>query len=100
MGKLILAKLNEEQIRKAKEVNGVRKGITHVLICGKYGNIFGTEKFCRKYFNAWRDLFKELFNEIRETGSISEISSYQSTSNIVNALIIENDALERSKRKG
>ena len=36
---LTLVALNQEQITKAKEVNGKRKQITHAVICGPYGQL-------------------------------------------------------------
>lgn len=86
MGKLILAKLNENQIFKAQEIYGSRKKITHVLICEGYGQIFGTEKYCLKYFNAWKAIFKKLFNEAIISKSIIEISNYSTTPNLVMVL--------------
>ncbi|EGR1559814.1 hypothetical protein D6Y19_24695 [Vibrio parahaemolyticus] len=55
---LILVALSEEQITQAKAANGQRKKITHALLCGSYGQIFGTEKQCLKYYNAWKDIFQ------------------------------------------
>ena len=50
---LTLVILTREQITQAKEANGSRKRITHALVCGPYGQMFGTEKQCLKYFTAW-----------------------------------------------
>ena len=50
---LTLVTLTPNQILRAKEVNGKRKQITHALICGPYGQRFGTERQCLKYFNGW-----------------------------------------------
>ena len=50
---LTLVTLTPGQIAMAKDANGVRKTITHALICGPHGQIFGTEKQCRKYWVAW-----------------------------------------------
>ena len=91
MEKLILAKLSEEQVTRAREANGKRKKITHVLMCGKYGNIFNTEKHCRKYFNAWRDIFKGLFDETVELKKIDLIDDYHSAFDIVSFLIRDQD---------
>ena len=41
---LILVVLDTEQITKAKDENGKRKQITHALVVGNYGVMFGTEK--------------------------------------------------------
>ena len=43
---LTLVTLTADQIANAKEANGQRKRITHALICGPYGQKFGTEKQC------------------------------------------------------
>jgi len=58
---LVFAKLTPSQIELAKEINGKTKKITHAVLCGKYGQIFGTEKYCLKYFNVWKDDMKKLF---------------------------------------
>ena len=50
---LTLVILTAEQIARAKEANGRRKRITHALVCGPYGQMFGTEKECLKYFRVW-----------------------------------------------
>lgn len=83
---LILVTLNTEQIEKAKEVNGKRKQITHALICGSYGQIFGTKKYCDKYYSAWQEVFKGLFNRGVELDDY-EISDFESTFDMVDILI-------------
>ena len=50
---LTLVVLTPEQIDRAKEANGARSRITHALVCGPYGQMFGTERQCRKYFTLW-----------------------------------------------
>ena len=50
---LTLVILTPEQSAQAKEANGSRKRITHALVCGPHGQMFGTEKQCLKYFTAW-----------------------------------------------
>ena len=50
---LTLVVLMPEQIARAREANGRRKRITHGLVCGPYGQMFGTERQCLKYFTAW-----------------------------------------------
>jgi len=87
---LILVSLNEEQISQAKVVNGERKKITHALLCGSYGQMFGTEKQCSKYYNVWKDIFKELFFESR-TVQACDVLHYESTFNLVNILISASD---------
>lgn len=88
--KLILVTLTTEQIEKAKEVNGARKQITHALLCGSSGQIFGTEKQCRKYYSVWSKSFPNIFSEAFETGN-QEITDYSSTFDLVNILIAKND---------
>jgi hypothetical protein len=92
---LILVTLNKIQIAKAKAVNGKRKQISHALICGPHGQIFGTEKQCRKYHSVWVDVFPHLFNKAIET-NIYEISDYESSLNLVNKLINLHDPLEKA----
>lgn len=94
---LILAKLSESQIAKAKEVNGKRKQITYALICGSYGKIFGTEKHCRKYFSAWIKVFPLIFCEATEMDNF-KINDYKSDFNLVNKLITIHDPLEHCKK--
>jgi len=97
--KLILVTLNAEQVEKAKEVNGKRKQITHALICGSHGQIFGTKKHCDKYFSAWKEIFKDLFNQSIEVDDY-EISDFESTFDMVNILIdIQDTSKEKNKIK-
>ena len=97
---LILVELDADQIRRARRVNGERKRITHALLCGPHGQIFGTEKQCRKYFWAWDPekgkVFRYLFSRAREARRY-EITDYLTTFNLVNKLIAAEDA-ERARR--
>jgi len=65
----MLTSLNEEQIKCAKNINGARKKITHALLCGVSGQIFGTEKHCKKYYSAWSKIFPNVFDHALETDS-------------------------------
>ena len=91
---LILVTLNQAQIIKAKDVNGKRKQISHALICGPRGQIFGTEKQCRKYYSVWVDIFPHLFNKGIETDEY-EVSNYESNVDLVSKLIELHDPLEK-----
>lgn len=93
--KLVLVSLNQQQIEGAKKVNGSRKQITHALVCGPHGNLFGTEKFCRKYYSAWVNVFPFLFDEGVETDNF-EIVDYESTFDLVTKLIEIHDPLEKA----
>ena len=103
---LLLVRLNEDQIARAKEVNGARKGITHALICGPYGQIFGTEKQCLKYFMAWSPtyywpgklgaIFPNLFDKEKRTKK-HKITNYETTFDLVEKLIEANE--KPSKRR-
>lgn len=84
--KLILVKLDGKQITRAKEINGSRKKITHVVICGQHGQIFGTETFCRKYYSAWSRVFSDIFLLSYESDDY-EVVDFISTFNLVNILI-------------
>ncbi|CAH6784037.1 conserved hypothetical protein [Vibrio chagasii] len=95
---LVLVTLNEEQISRAKLVNGQRKKITHVLLCGNYGQIFGTEKQCSKYYNAWKKLFKDLFSESKTVQSC-DVLHYESTFNLVNILFAAYDEQKQVNNK-
>jgi len=96
VNQLILAKLSDEQVAKAKNKNGERKKITHVLLCGDYGQRFGTEKQCLKYYNAWKDIFKELFESSSKSESIDTIPNYETTFDLINILMKEHDKLPTS----
>jgi len=93
---LILTKLNNEQITRAKEENGSRKQITHALVVGHYGIIFGTYKQCEKYYIAWRDLFINLFKDSYETSSI-ELPYYKTDNGIVYKLCDDDKIRKRGK---
>lgn len=87
---LVLVALKPDQIALAKATNGKRKRITHALICGPYGQMFGTEKQCRKYFWAWDPhkggVFPKLFGRAVESNDY-EILHFKSTPNLVLKLI-------------
>lgn len=91
---LVLVKLNRKQIAKAKEANGHRKDITHALLCGPYGQIFGTEKQCLQYYSVWLEVFPLLFAKRKRTKR-AKISDYTSTFNLVNDLISVQDAFAK-----
>ena len=83
---LILVTLNPEQIAKAKEANGKRKRITHGLLCGHYGQIFGTEKQCLKYYIGWKQNFPTLFSKAKRTDRY-EIVNFETTFNLTTKFI-------------
>ena len=98
-GSLVLITLNLEQIRRAKEANGSRKRITHALVCGQHGQMFGTENQCLKYFEAWNPnrgieiapgefepMFPGLFEAEVRTDRY-EITEYEPTWDLVGKLI-------------
>ena len=93
-GKLVLLTLNKEQIEKAKEVNGARKQITHALLCGSSGQLFGTEKQCQKYYSVWANIFPNIFVEAFESDN-QEITDFSSTFDLVNILIAKNDEVQQ-----
>ena len=96
---LTLVILTPEQIAQAKEVNGRRKRITHALVCGPYGQMFGTERQCLKYFTVWdpdhrievapgefRALFAGLFDKAVKTTAYA-ISDYRTTPDLAARLL-------------
>ena len=98
---LTLVALSPDQIAEAKETNGTRKQITHALVCGPHGQIFGTEQQCRKYFAVWdpaykievrpgkfQAIFPKLFNKAVETEQF-EITNFETTFDLVNILIVK-----------
>lgn len=99
MHSLILVTLNAEQIKRAREANGRRKRITHALICGPYGQMFGTERECLKYFVAWdpdhrievapgqfRTPFADLFDKAVRT-IVYPITDYRTTPDLAMRLM-------------
>ena len=89
---LTLVALNQAQSEKAKEINGPRKTITHALICGPHGQIFGTETYCRKYYSAWSKIFPYIFDKSIEVSEY-DISDFETTFNLATKLIEIHDHL-------
>jgi len=87
---LVLVDLNANQIAAAKETNGKRKQITHALVVGNYGVMFGTEKQCMKYFSVWKDIFNDLFGKCYETCQ-SNLVTYTCSGDVIMDLIEESD---------
>ena len=96
---LTLVILTPEQIAHAREANGSRMRITHALVCGPYGQMFGTERACRKYFTLWdpdhrievapdqyRALFADLFDKAVTTTAYA-ISDYRTTPDLAARLM-------------
>ena len=108
----MLVKLDPDQIEKAKAANGRRRQITHALLCGPFGQMFGTELQCRKYFDVWRPeyriepkpghftaMFPDLFGGGLEVEH-AEIQDYHSTEELVTKLIeAQDNAKGRQKRR-
>ncbi|MXW36411.1 MAG: hypothetical protein F4Z60_13360 [Chloroflexi bacterium] len=97
---LTLVILTPEQIARAREANGSRTRITHALVCGPYGQMFGRERECRKYFTLWdpdhrievapgqfRALFADLFDRAVKTTAFP-ISDYQTTPDLAARLMV------------
>ena len=97
---LTLVFLTPEQIARAREANGSRKRITHALVCGPYGQMFGTERQCLKYFTLWDPdhrievapgkflaRFANLFDEAVKTTSYA-ISDYRTTPDLATRLMV------------
>lgn len=96
---IILVKLSDEQIVKAKEANGSRKQITHGLVVTNYGAMFGTEKQCRKYYEGWSENFKDLIGSSKEVDAYS-FDEYISANNISTLLAEEsNKRLRKATNK-
>ena len=92
---LTLVTLTPEQIARAKEINGKRKRITHALLCAPYGQLFGTEKQCLKYYRVWKQIFSNLFVKAVLTDN-HDIVNYHSTFNLVHILINASDNIGTS----
>lgn len=89
---LILVSLNRKQIEAAQRANGTRGKITHALLCGPYGQMFGTEEFCRKYYSVWVENFPLLFGK-RKKVKRARISDYEHTPELVTDLFEAQDAI-------
>ncbi|MCY4004155.1 MAG: hypothetical protein OXF33_10670 [Rhodospirillales bacterium] len=96
---LTLVILTREQIARAREANGRRKRITHALVCGPYGQMFGTEQECLKYFTLWdpdhrievapgqfQALFADLFDKAVKTTAYA-IGDYRTTPDLATRLM-------------
>ena len=91
MSDLVLVKLNEEQRRWARDARPTsKKNITHAVLCGPYGQLFGTEIQCRDKFDLWRIVFKRLFRRAYESDNCV-LTDYTSTADLVAILIDEDD---------
>ncbi|WP_417691366.1 hypothetical protein [Pseudidiomarina sp.] len=93
---LILVRLTDEQAETARNAIGPRKRITHALVCGSHGNIFGTERFCRKYYDAWRTIFSDIFPDGARETETYKFDEYISRFDVVTALMNELDARKKS----
>ncbi len=95
--KIYLVTLNSEQIAKAKEVNGQRYRITHAIVCGRYGQTFGPEKQCRKYYEAWSYIYPNLFDGAEEILSY-DFKNYD-CSDLTGILMKHDDKIERTNQR-
>lgn len=93
---IILVKLSQSQIESAKLILGKRSSPTHALLCGKFGQIFGTEKHCVKYFTAWKEIFKNIFPKSLITDDY-EITDFTNTFNLVNIIGEQQMKTEKSR---
>ncbi|WP_166018187.1 hypothetical protein [Cobetia sp. MB87] len=93
--KVILVALNDEQKAEAVQAQSSRKKITHAVVCGDYGTIFGTEKYCLKYFHAWSSIFPNIFSGGEFSDSFQFVT-YQPTYELVNILMVANDEAKKS----
>lgn len=92
---ITLVTLNGNQIEMAKVANGERKRITHAVVCGPHGQMFGTLSHCRKYFDTWKEIFPRIFSHSAETTTF-EINDYRSTPELVLRLIDLDDERKRA----
>ena len=96
---LTLVILPPEQVARAREANGSRKRITHALVCGPYGQMFGTERQCLKYFTVWdpdhrievapghfRAPYADLFDKAVKTTAYA-FSDYRTTPDLATRLM-------------
>ena len=96
---LTLVILTREQIGRARAANGGRRRITHALVCGPYGQMFGTERQCLKCFTLWdpdhrievapgqhRALFADLFDRAVTTTAYA-FRDYRTTPDLATRLM-------------
>ena len=88
---LVLVRLTPEQVTRAEAANRARRHITHALICGPFGQMFGTEQQCRKHFDSWNParepaVFPTLFRQAVELDDFA-IADYSNTDDLVLRLI-------------
>ena len=108
---LTLVKLTHEQIAKAKVANGLRKRITHALICDPMDSGFGTENQCLKYWRVWdpdyrievspgqfRSMFGTLFDKAVKTDSY-DITDFESAPNLVMKLMDADDERQNKRAR-
>ena len=101
---LTLVILAPEQIGRAREANGSRKRITHALMCGPHGQMFGTERQCLKFFTVWdpdhrieaapgqfQALFADLFDRAVKTTAYA-LNDYRTTPDLAARLMEASDA--------
>ena len=97
--KVKLIKLSPEQASLAKAANGKRNQPTHAVVCSNYGQLFGTEKQCRKYYSAWSNIFPHLFSGGEEL-DVFEFTSLTTTQDLVKKLIDAHDQFAQEKIMG
>ena len=84
---LVLVTLSDEQIDVAKVINGPRTRPTHALTCGPYGQVVGTYVQCRKYYEAWKQMYVgTLFVSAFESDTFP-VADLKWTPSLANALI-------------
>ena len=105
---LTLVILTREQIARAREANGSRTRVTHALVCGPYGQMFGTERQCLKYFTLWdpdhrievapgkfQAPFADLFDRAVKTTAFA-IGDYRTTPDLAARLMVASGAGARA----
>ncbi len=94
---LYLVSLNEVQRAQCKQLFGNRVETSHAVVAGSYGQIFGTEKQMRKYYDVWCKIFHLLWKECKEIDSY-EFDSFNGTVGLVDKLFEAHDPLARQPR--
>lgn len=83
---LVLVTLTDAQIERAKAADGERKKITHAVVCGCFGRMFGTERQCLKQFGAWAGIFVPGLLERAVRTDSHEFRDFRTTPNLRNVL--------------
>ena len=76
---LALVGLAAKQQRRALEANPNLQQATFAVLCGSYGQIFGTARQCKPMYETWRRLYLDVLFESAFESHQFAISDYRTT---------------------